>query len=130
MASTRLLARVRWIAERLIWWPLLAAVGYAWFLFGTRLTHWLGPGELGEQYGPAVGLMLGAAIVITLWRWSARDARRFSIDAGTCPRCYALVSSYEHPPIAGVRDEPLRGWRCENCGLEDIQRLTVDTGAS
>jgi len=126
MAKARTAARTRWIAERLIWWPLLAGVGFAWYLFGVRAMHWLGT----DQLGPATGLMLAVAVVVTLWRWSARDARRFSIEAGTCPRCYALVSPYEYPPRPGVRDEPLRGWHCENCGLEDVQPLTASGDAS
>ena len=130
MPNHRTSARVRWLAERLLWWPLLAAVGYAWYLFGARLMHAFGPGGLADQLGPAAGLMLAAAVVVTLWRWSTRDSRRFTLEAGTCPRCYALITRYEYPPLPGVRDEPLRGWHCDNCGLEDAQTLTPNSSAS
>ena len=126
MANSRAAARARWIAERLFWWPLLAGVGFVWFLFGTRLMHALGA----DQLAPAVGLMLAVAVVVTLWRWSARDARRFTIEAGTCPRCYNLVTPYQYAPLPGIREEALRGWQCENCGLEDIQPLTASRDAS
>lgn len=126
MTTVPAATRIRWIAERLLWWPLLAAIGYAWYLFGLRLTHSSGP----DQLSTAAGLMLGVAVVVTVWRWSARDARRFSIEAGTCPRCYTLVTPYEYPPIPGVRDEVLHGWHCDNCGLEDVQPLTASRDAS
>ena len=126
MPSTSPAARRRWIAERFLWWPLLGGVGYAWYLFGVRLTHRLGPDQLSQ----AVGLMLAVAVVLTIWRWSARDPRRFTVEAGTCPRCYALVTPYKYPPISGVREEALHGWHCDNCGLEDVQPLTPSRDAS
>jgi hypothetical protein len=126
MTSTSTAARTRWITERFLWWSLLAGVGYAWYLFGVRLSHWLGP----DQLSHAVGLMLAVTVVVTIWRWSAHDSRRFTIEAGICPRCYALVTPYEYPPIAGVREEALHGWHCDNCGLEDVQPLTPNSDAS
>ena len=126
MDKTCAAIQARWIAERLLWWLLLAAAGFAWYVLGLRLMHWLGP----EQLGRAAGLMLAVAVVISLWRWSTRDNRRFTIEAGTCPRCYALLTPYEYPPLPGIREQALRGWQCDNCGLEDIQPLTPTTGAS
>jgi len=123
-------SRVRRLAEHLFWWPLLVGVGYAWYLFGIRLAHSYGPNDLGDRLGPAAGLMLAAAVIVTLWRWSSRDARRSSIESGSCPRCNSLVTPYEYPPIPGVREELLRGWHCDNCGLEDVTPLTPSLDAS
>jgi hypothetical protein len=120
MPNTSAAARARWIAERLIWWPLLVGIGYAWYLFGIRLTHRLGPDQLSQ----AVGLMLAVSVVVTIWCWSAWDSRRLTIETGTCPRCYVPVTPYEYPPIPGVREEALHGWHCDNCGLEDVHPLT------
>jgi hypothetical protein len=130
MPSRPAVAHARWLAERLLWWLLLMGVGYAWYLFGIRLARSFGPNQLGDRLGPAAGLMLAAAVTITLWRWATRDAHRSSIEAGTCPRCQAPVTPYAHPPIPGVRDEILRGWHCDHCGLEDVHPLTPSRDAS
>ena len=126
MPNTPTAPRARWIAERLIWWPLLVGIGYAWYLFGIRLTHRLGPDQLSQ----AVGLMLAVSVVVTIWCWSAWDSRRLTIETGTCPRCYSIVTPYEYPPIPGAREDPLHGWHCANCGLEDVQPLTPSRDAS
>ncbi len=126
MPNTPAAVRTRWIAERLLWWPLLAGVGFAWYLFGTRLMHSIGL----HQLASAAGLVLAAAVILTLWRWSTRDARRVTLETGACPRCNAIVTPYEYPPLRGVRDEILRGWHCGNCGLEHVQALTASRDAS
>ena len=109
------------LTERLIWWPLLAAIAFAWFLFGSRLVRSLGPDAL----APGAGVMLAAAVALTLWRWSVRDARRETVEAGTCPRCSALLESFEFTPRPGALAHGLHGWRCPNCGLEEARPLTA-----
>ncbi len=102
------------ITQSLLWWPLLAVVGISWFFFGLRIARRLGLSQL----APAVGVMIAAAIVVTLWRWSAADSRRESILAGTCPRCYAAMTRFESrsPGNAGQAES---SWRCQNCSLEE-----------
>ncbi len=117
---------VRAFTERLIWWPLLIGASAVWFVFGMRLMRLLGPDAL----GPGAGVMLAAAVGITLWRWSVRDAHRETVAAGTCPRCAAAITPFEERPRPGALARGLRGWRCDNCGLEHSEPLTAARDAS
>jgi uncharacterized membrane protein YfcA len=118
--------RTRYIADWLLGWPILLATSAVWFFFGARAMYRWGPDAL----GPAAGVMLAVAVGVTLWRWSMRDARREAIEAGVCPRCAAAIVAFEEPPRPGALARGLRGWRCANCGLEDVGPLTPARDAS
>jgi len=123
---TRRRSLIQSITDRLIWWPILAGACAVWFILGSRVMHRIGPDPLAV---PA-GIMIATAVGVTLWRWSARDAHRETLAAGTCPRCYALVTRFEERPRPGALAHGLQGWRCENCGLEEAEPLTPPRGPS
>lgn len=117
------MARRPWVqavGDRLLWWPVLAAASAVWFFFGMRLMSRFGPDAL----GPAAGVMLAAAVGVTLWLWSVRDVHRETLEAGICPRCDALLAHLEESPRPGALAQGLESWRCERCGLEEARSLT------
>jgi hypothetical protein len=109
-----------------LWWPVLLLASGIWFFFGMRLMSRFGPDAL----GPAAGVMVAAAVGISLWHWSARDSHRESLEAGVCPRCAAAINRYEEAPRPGALALGLEGWRCTRCGLEEVRPLTSERDAS
>lgn len=117
---------VQAIGDRLLWWPVLAAASAIWFLFGMRLMSRFGPDAL----GPAAGVMLAAAVAVTLWLLSVRDSHRETLEAGFCPRCDAALTHFEETARPGALARGLQGWRCERCGFEEARPLTPTRHAS
>jgi len=114
------------VGDRLLWWPVLALASAVWFFFGMRLMSRFGPDAL----GPAAGVMLAAAVAVTLWLLSVRDSHRDTIEAGICPHCDASLTAFEEPPRPGALARGLRGWRCTRCGFEEARPLTATRDAS
>ena len=98
---------------------MLGLASAVWFFFGMRLMSRFGPDAL----GPAAGVMLAAAVGVTLWQWSVRDSHRAALEAGVCPRCGSAIHHYEERPRPGVLSQGLEGWHCARCGLDEAGPL-------
>ncbi len=103
-----------------VWWVGLAVVApAAWFVTATRLMRL---GGLHEA-APAIGLLVAAAIAVTLWRWAQTDREQIALAELRCPRCRATLDvRHEHARPAAASG--VQQWTCSGCGYEHAEALT------
>ncbi len=95
--------------------------GGAWYLATTRIMFRLGS----EDAANVMGLLTGGAITVALWRRSAVDSLRASLDRLSCPRCGGpLTTAHEHANPA--QPAGLQEWVCARCDYAHAEALTCE----
>ena len=104
-----------------LWWIGLGVVASAaWFVTAVRLTRIWGP----REEAPAIGLLVAAAVALTLWRWARVDREQRALTELRCPRCWeTLQCSHDHARADGLAEGVVR-WSCERCGYQHAEALT------
>jgi hypothetical protein len=102
------------------WWVTLAVVApAAWFVTAAGLMRLWGLHEA----APAIGVLVAAAVAVTLWRWAQTDREQIALAELRCPRCRAALDvRHEHARPAAASG--VQQWTCSGCGYEHAEALT------
>jgi uncharacterized protein YbaR (Trm112 family) len=108
----------RAVAAGWLIFALVAAGG--WYITATRLSYRWGL----EDAAPAVGVIVGVAAGLLLWRWSRSDSRAASLERLACPDCGARLDVAHEHARPGALSDGLTEWRCSSCGFAEARPLT------
>jgi ribosomal protein S27AE len=107
-------------APTVLWAGLSLLAAGGWYLTATRLMYRFGP----DEAAAAVGLLVGLAVGMTVWRWGRDDRRSATLARGRCPRCASrLALDHQHREPARAA---LTRWSCTACGFDHGEPLTCE----
>ena len=115
-------------AAALAWGALITLAAGAWFVTGTRVSARLGF----DAAAPAIGVIVAAAVAVTIWRWGRADRDAVALERGRCPRCRAPIATRHQHALPGTQRQGRIEWRCATaaCGFERIEPLTCERCAT
>ena len=103
-----------------LWLLIGVAAAVGWYSTAASLARRWGLAEAAT----ALGILVAAAVVLTLWRWAADDRARMALEAHRCPHCEAELRNWHEHARPGALAAGLGQWECAHCGFQRSEPLT------
>ncbi len=119
----------RWLAGGLalgFWISLGAVAAFGWYATARGLAVSWGLGDAATAFG----LLAGAVVSVTMWRWARAEGEAAALAEGRCPRCSAPVEPLHEHARADRSVPGLTSWTCTACEYERTQPLTCPACAA